>query len=191
MSADGPRRPRIGGGTGHAVARLGLWRRDAPRPYAVAIGQRSPAEIDRQRQTRREAGTQSHGPLAGSRAAEQEVDRAGPKLHARAGRRTSGPESWPGARGRASCGSELPRLRRERPSDLRPAAVSRPGTGLRFGAIQIRKGRVRLSGNRCGSMSAAQETHSTQTRTPLSTDARTHGIAPGARGVSLCSTIRI
>ena len=52
------------------VARLCLSRSRRPRPYAGAIGQRSRTRADRQWQTRREAGTQSHGPLVGSRVAE-------------------------------------------------------------------------------------------------------------------------
>ena len=72
--------PAIGGGTGRCLPHVGLscsidphGRRLVPSVNA------SPCRADRLKMAnRREAGTQSHGPHAGSRAAEQEVGRGGP-----------------------------------------------------------------------------------------------------------------
>ena len=78
--------------SGVPVVRLCLSRVYASRPYAGAIGQRRPPmRTDRQWQTRREAGTQSHGPLAGSRVAELEVDRCRSETPIEHGTPRSGP----------------------------------------------------------------------------------------------------
>ena len=94
----------------------------APRPMtAVGCCYRSTpplAAIDRQWQTRREAGTQSHGPHAGSRAAEQEVDLGGPETPACAADRPRGHDPGRGACRRAHRSGELPPLRDPRPPEL-------------------------------------------------------------------------
>ena len=81
-------------------------------------------------QTRREAGTQSHGPLAGSRVAEQEVDRGGPEIPGSTARRTIGHHPRCGGRGAARRSIQLPPLRISgRRVTHCPAAASYPPTG--------------------------------------------------------------
>src|SRR5580765_501897 len=94
------------------IRHLGLSRHRALRPYLVAIGQRLHGSRPSDKwQTRREAGTQSHGPHAGSRVAEQEVDRGGPEIPGGAARRTLGHHPRCGGRGAAQRSIQLPPLR--------------------------------------------------------------------------------
>ena len=115
---------RTGGGTvlAHPTRPLA-----SPSGPAVACCRRSTSpltESDRQWQTRREAGTQSHGPHAGSRAAEQEVDRGGPQVPACAACPACGHDPRCGRRGAARSSRRLPPLTGQRPpSGARSAAA--------------------------------------------------------------------
>jgi hypothetical protein len=62
-------------------------------------------------QTRREAGTQSHGPLRGSRVAEQEVDLGGPEIPGSTACRAIGHHPGGSGRGVAQRSIQLPPLR--------------------------------------------------------------------------------
>jgi hypothetical protein len=122
------------------LARIALSRDGAPAPYDVAVGQhRSPVATDRQWQTRREAGTQSHGPHAGSRVAEQEVGRGGPDLPACADTGARGHQSRPHGRRAARSDGELPGLRE---AAVEPSA-RRPHISLRRWHVLVAPEQVR------------------------------------------------
>src|SRR6188508_2048116 len=105
------RTPLVGGGTGHHPPLRPL---ASSTTTAVPCCHRSTPPRLRPSdkwQTRREAGTQSHGPHAGSRVAEQEVDRGGPEIPGGTTRRTLGHHPRGGGCGAAQRSIQLPPLR--------------------------------------------------------------------------------